>query len=397
MKLSPLSDLVKPDRTIFLSSLAAALLTVLAAGLIVRWTDDEQQRMDRFGEAAARALAALAADPMTQGDRLHLAVIGNRLADTAEIRGVASYTSDDQILASTGDLRRPHYSRPVAVDDAMVGYVRVAVDPAAFHSEHRLRWAAWFSAALLAALTATTSAAFLSAWRSGRFDSLRAARRRAHTLNGRSADQDASDATSLPAPVSDVSHFLLAVNFYNQLTLPSSEREFEQSLCVELAESVANIYHGQVVTLPGVGILVDLDHTDDPDRPTQIVCAAFVLARLLHDESPFGTYRLGLNLTVRAADQPLPLDDDAVADAALLSALAKDLTLAVSQPFAAALGEGQCVATQPLVNPLLDELTTSNAGCHLITRLEGHLVALVEQQIARLRGQRDATSSPSTF
>ncbi len=161
--------------------------------------------------------------------------------------------------------------------------------------------------------------------------------------------------------------------------------------------AVAEIYQGQVVSLPGVGTLVDFDHTNDDERPFQVLCAAFVLIRLLNDEAPFGRYRVGLNLTEHPADAVLPLDDDAVADAALLSALARDGTLAISEPFTRTLGEEDRFVTTPLVNPLLDELTTSNADCRLVTGLEAASAALVVQQAERIKTQRDAISSPSTF
>jgi len=212
----------------------------------------------------------------------------------------------------------------------------------------------------------------------------------------------------VPAPVlpdpepatdnaADVHHYLLAINLYNQLTLQVDQREFELSLCLELAAAVAEIYQGRVVNLPGVGVLVDFDHTGDGDRPFQVLCAAFLLLRLLHDEAAFGQYRLGLNLTELSADEALAVDHAAVADAALLSALARDSTIAVSATVVAVLDNTARLRTRPLVNPLLEELATSSADCRLVTGLEAPYHALVVQQAAQLRDQREATANPSTF
>lgn len=400
MKLTSLSDLVKPDRRVLAVALASALATVLTVHIVLLLTDRAQVRMEHFGTAAAHVLAELAKEPLMRQDRMHLGVIGNRLAETREIRGVTSYSADDRVLASTGDMGGPQYTAPVTLDDSVVGYVRIAVQPAAFSRGDPGRLPALLVVGALTALAVAVAWSLAAAARRG---DLAAAlpRRGASTpiRNGGTAKDrpDDTEGAELRVPEAAVSHYLLAVNLYNQLTLDASEREFERALCLELAEAVAEAYHGQAVRLPGVGMLVDFHHSDDDDRPFQILCAAFVLIRLLSDEAPFGRYRLGLNLAERPAHEALPLDDAAVTDAALLSALARDGTLAISAPFSRSLGEQSRFVAMPLVNPLLDELTTSNADCRLVTGLENTFATLVVQQAERIKGQRDEISSPSTF
>ncbi len=396
MNLAPLSDLVKPDRATFAVALAGALLMLLSGALILRSATDDPQRVDHYGRAVAGALASLAADPMSRSDRLHLAVLGNRLVDTPEIRGVASYSPRGQLLATTGDLNPPHYDAQVAVGDSAVGRVRVALEPASFAARDAAQIWALLGAALLGALLVAVAATLVRAGRDGRL---------AVVLPQRRPPRDQGDpapaAAAAETPDDELTHHLLAVNFYNQLTLAADQREFELSLCGELAEAVADLYGGQVVSLPGIGLLVDFDHADDPDRPFQVICAALVLARLLHEETEFGSYRLGLNLASCPSREALALDDESVADAALLSALGKDQSLAISAAFAAALdgaAEGLSqLDARPLRNPLLDQLTTSDAGCYLVFGLATESSGLIEQQVDRLRTQRDATSSPSTF
>jgi hypothetical protein len=149
--------------------------------------------------------------------------------------------------------------------------------------------------------------------------------------------------------------------------------------------------------LPGIGVLVDFDHTDDPDRPFQILCAAFLLIRLLQGEAPFGRYRLGLHVLELPAEETLSLDHDAVADASLLSALTRDATVAASASLVALLDNTARLRSRPLVNPLLDELATSGPNCRLVTDLESPFSELVFRQSEQLQAQREATSSPSTF
>jgi uncharacterized membrane protein affecting hemolysin expression len=401
VKLTSWSDLVKPDREVLKVAAVTALVTAIALLLVAYATDREQERMDQFGAATARALAELVVEPLLKQDRMHLGVIGNRLADIPQVDAVASYTLDNEVLASTGTDQALPYAEAVTVDGSIVGYVRVGLDPQAFAELDPTRMLLNLLVLLLLPFVIASSWSLTQPARRQELVA-RLPRLPANPpWAPRHLPAPKPEApVALPEPEPDpaeVVHYLVAVNLYNQLSLPPTEREFELSLCVELAEAVAGIYQGQVVGVAGLGAVVSFDHTDDPDRPFQIICAAQVLARLLREEAPFGVYRLGLNLTLRPADEPLPVNDDAIADAALLSALAKDATLALSQPFAAALAERERVVMKPLVNPLLDELTTSNAGCYLVTELEAPYAAEVIHKAEQLRSQREGISSPSTF
>lgn len=401
MKLTSRSDLVKPDGPALRVAALTAALTLLAAQAVLWATDRSQTRMDRFGTAAVHALAELAVEPLIREDRLHLGVIGNRLADTEEIRGVAAYSPDHELIVSSGDLEGPQYHRAVTVgDDNVIGHVRLALHPPAFARTGAARPLAFVALALLLPLLVASAWTFGRAIRGGALRRL-APRRRdgGHDDTARGPDEAAvpAEVEELPAP-REIRHYLLAINLYNQFTLQPKEREFELALAVELAEAVANAYQGQVVNLPGVGALLDFDHVEDDDRPFEVLRGAFVLMRLLNDEAPFGHYRLGLHLALRPADEALPLDDPAVADAALLSALARSGSIAVSAPFADALPGPERCANQPLVNPLLDELATSGPGCRLITELEAPFAAAAAQQAEQLKTQRDdPITSPSTF
>lgn len=376
-----------------------AIVMLAATALTLALTDHEQRRMDAFGAAAAHALSQLAAEPLMRRDRMHLGVIGNRLAEAPEISGVASYTPDDRVLASTGSTGTPRYEAPVTVDGNVVGHVRVTLDAAAFAEGSAARALALVAIAMLTPLLVATGWALARAFREDRLPLVPPRPSWLRLRRSVSATDDPATAPAAPPPdpAPDIRHYLLAVNLYNQLTLDPTHREFELSLCTELAEAVAEVHHGQVVALPGTGILVDFDHMDTPDRAFDVVCAAFTLIRLLHDEAPFGHYRLGMNMTQRPADEALPLDDPVIADAALLSALGKDGSLAVAAPLVHALGDAARLTARPLANPLLDELTTSTRDCMLVTGVcPPHAAAVVEEAEA-LKAQREATSNPSTF
>jgi uncharacterized membrane protein affecting hemolysin expression len=397
VKLTSWSDLVKPDREVLTVAAVTVLLTAGALQIVASLTDQTEARIDQFGTAAAQVMAEMAVEPMLKQDRMHLGVIGNRLADLPQIDGVASFTLDNQVLASTGNTRKLEYAQPVSIDGDVVGYVRVSVDPEAFDDQADVRLMATLPTLLLLPF------AIAIGWgltKPGRRQELvaRLPRLSSPWISGRVPAPEASQVPAEPEPdAPDVTHYLLAVNLYNQLSLPATERDFELSLCVELAESVAEVFDAEVMAQSGLGAVVVFDHNDDPDRPFEVLSAALVLARLLREEAPFGIYRLGLNLAVCSADEPLSATDDAVTDARLLSALAKDSTLAVSEPFFAALEGQERVVMKPLANPLLDELATSGTGCWLVTDLDPPHAALVVQRAEQLRTQREGIASPSTF
>jgi uncharacterized membrane protein affecting hemolysin expression len=399
VKLTSWSNLVKPDREVLKIAGVTAVLAVLALLAAIYFTDRHQERMDSFGNGTAKVLAELAAEPVHRQDRLHLGVIGNRLADLPQVSAVASYTLDNQELASTGNLRSLDYAHPVTVDGSIVGYVRVGLDPEAFAESNAPRLVAALLILLLLPLAVASGWALAEPGRRAEIRARlpRLPERLPWNPGRLPTPAPAADESLTEAEPEEVVHYLLAINLHNQLTLPTTEREFELSLCVELAESVAALYHGQVVGIPGLGAVVNFDHIDEPDRPFQIVCAALVLARLLREEAPFGVYRLGLNLIRKPADEPLPLNDAAVSDAALLSALARDATLAVSGSFSSALGGHDRMTLSPLENPLLDELAGGSDACFLVTGLNHPFATGVTQQAEQLRSQRAGIESPSTF
>lgn len=394
MKLPPWSELVKPERSL-LGPLAATGLLV-ALGLLLVWTltDPRQAQIDRFGTSIAQTLAGLSVEPLLKQDRMHLGVLGNRLAAVPEVSGVAVFTLDDQVLALSGELTSPRYTETVVFDDSAVGYVRVSLNQSAFQDGllSGPRFAGLLLVLVLAPLLVAMAVTLRRTWPE------RPQRRAATPATASDASPaDLGDAAMTDDSAIQIRHYLLAVNLHNQLSLSAAEREFELSLCVEMAEALASIYQGQVVSLPGVGVLIDFDHTQDPDRPFQLVCAGLVLARVLREESPFGSYRLGLHVVTRPGDELLSVDDPAVADAALLSALARELTLALSGPCFSALERTERLESHPSRHPLLDQLTTCDPECHLITNLDGTHQPLLLQQTARLTGQRRSTASESTF
>jgi len=410
VKLTSWSAAVKPDRAVLLGALASTAFATLA--LLLTWTllDPRQDRMDRFGAATVGALGELCVEPLLKQDLLHLGVIANRIVEMEEVAAVATYTVDNQLLTMTGILEGPQYAESISIDGTVVGHIRIALAPAAFESgisapENRSLVTTLTALIILgSALGAAVLGSVLREWRAGRLvitapnlgERLR--RRAQPTAGGAAEDTEDDGEEDIPeAPPPVIRHYLLGVNLYNQLSLKGVEREFELSLCTELAEAVALEYQGQVVSLPGLGALVDFDHTDQADRAFEIVCASFALGRLLRDEAPFGIYRLGLHLVSRPGDEPLPLDHPAVKDVGLLSALARDNTLAISESMMQVVEQPERMVARPMANVLLEELSTSGPDCQLVTDLATPDKNRVLQLVDSLKTQRDSIASESTF
>lgn len=398
MKPADWSTVMKPEPRALAMTATATVITALL--LLVSWNllDRSEERMHAFGNSTVTALGALCVEPLLKQDLLHLGVISNRLLEMEAVTAVATYTADEQLLTLNGVMAEPLYTETLRLDGNVVGHVRIALDPAAFrtgimHPAHR-SMTLWLGAAslLLAMVGAVLIVGGVRGWRAGLVKAPRLPERRASATTTDVVEELAPDEI---AP--DVRHYLLGVNLYNQFTLKGVEREFELSLCTELAEAVAEAFSGQVVSLPGLGALIDFDDTDAPDRPFEIVTAGLTLARLLRDEAPFGIYRLGAHAVLQPGDAPLPVDHPAVADVTLLSALARDHTLVLSETLAESVDRRERMVARAMSNLMLSELTTCGPGAALVTELAPEEQLALIQRVEAMKAQRDASESESTF
>ncbi|MFP6836601.1 MAG: hypothetical protein VB948_10925 [Pseudomonadales bacterium] len=373
MKLTSSLRLVKPTPRPLTVACLATLLTALSLYTLWQLTDETQKRADAYGASLAAGLAQLTTDPLMERDRITLSVLANRTLESPEVSGVAVYTIDNQILAASGQTENgPHYTQPITFDDSIMGYVRVSLK----RPEGRLSIAMILLGILTISLTPLlTVAAF----------SLRYVGKPATPPKIAHANE-----ITVQLPDEMEQHHLVAVNLYNQISMTLDERKAELDHASAIAEQVARLYYGEVRPLPGTGLLVHFHPSSDTDRALQVLCATFVLVELL------GAYRLGVHSVGLPAGAGLDGDSAEIADVALLSALAKQTTVAVSGSFPLdALREDQ-LHRHPLQHPLLDELHTVPYA-HLVAALSPAQQALVSQQVRHLSDQWGSTASESTF
>ena len=388
MKLTSWLLRVKQASRTLLLGLAISLGVTLALGTL--WLDngDDERRFQQFGDALALGLATLAVEPLTKQDRLTLGVLANRLLEQTEVSGVSIYTVADVMLINNGDVQRGRaFSQPIVANGTIIGYVRLYLMPVPITTAETNSLLGW---SLLIALVLPLLVVGLSELRLPNLTS-----RRPHADDAETAREHDSDDTVVP-------HYLLVLNLFNQLSMKPHERERELVHAGLLADAVAGIYYARVSELPGRGLLLEFDHTAEEDRPVQIICAAFVLARLLQASESWGSYRLGLHVIELPHNASPAANAPEVTDAALLSALAKESTLAVSAELYRRIGQPEQFVSQHMSNRLLQELESTPPDAWLIKGLDPSHQALVARQVRQLQGAAvrypdDSTTNESTF
>ena len=387
MKLTSWLLRVKQARRNLLLGLAISF--TVAASLGVAWLTDNEgpERIQHFGSALASGLATLAVEPLIQRDQIHLGVLANRLLELSEVGGVSIYTVNNEMLAISGDIRKGYaFTQPVVQGGSIIGYVRIQLTPAPTFAENVSN--ATLAMSALIVLLVPLALYGLSEVQ----------------LPGSQQTAGTNDIQDVPAGLNEpvVPHYLLVLNLFNQLSLTRERRDRELAHASFFADEIAGIYYARVCELSGTGLLLEFDDTADADRPFQVICAAFALAQLLHAAESWGTYRLGLHMIeLPRSHSPAP-DVAEVADTALLSALAKDSTLAVSAELYDRIGEFARFDSQPINNPLLTELESTPPAAWLINRLDPTHHSLIAEQVRAIEAAAerypvDSIARESTF
>lgn len=375
----------------------ASALTGL--GLVLLWsmTQDEDAHIDHFGGALVSALASQSVEPLLARDLIHLGVLINRVASLQEVTGASIHSMDNEPLALSGDVRRGRvFAEQVVGNGQSVGVVRIHLDENRFGSG--LPWAFLLASLIWVALVP------LVVLGAGQLSSLELRPSRPN----RPEEMEPLTAV-LPEPEPEPC-YLVAVNLFNQLSLSPEQCIQELDFARMTAARIAALYHGEVSDLPGTGLLLSFDTTHSDDRPFHVLCATFALRQLLADADSLGRYRLGVHTLTLAPDEVLNLRADAVKDAAVLSALARDNTIIVSNAIIELVPYVQRVVTDPVNHPLLEELESIGGGAHIARALAEPHDQLVAEQLAELRGDPESlqgddhsdrpgpsTASESTF
>ena len=370
-------------------------------GLLLLWSlsQDEEAHVDQFGSAMVGALSSQIVEPLVNRDLIHLGVLINRATALPAVNGASVHGMDSEPLALSGNLNSGRvYIEQVVGNGRSLGVLRIHVDESRFATGVSLSFllasAVWIALVPLVVLGASQIS--LSALD---FRTNRAAREEAEEILAKLPEPD-------PEPC-----YLVAVNLFNQLSLTPDQCEAELAHARMTAERIAALHHGEVLSLPGTGLLLAFGGSHSDDRPFHVLCAAFALSRLLADGESLGRYRLGVHMLTLEPDEALSVSADPVKDAAVLSALAKDNTIIASRVLVDQVPYAQRLVLEDMGHPLLEELESIGDGAVLAKALAPPHDDLIAQQLAELKGEVDnglagrgqpersgpSTASESTF
>ena len=294
------------------SFLVAALIVLALVGLSL--ADRADARMDRFGATLAETTAQLGLPSVLQQDRIALGNLVNRITAFDEVVGCSVYTVDGRTLAFAGvESNAPGtrlYTAPMAVEDTLAGYARVVLD--------RDRFAPG-PAELLLASWPVVPAAFVFG------GAIVLLRRRA-----------LREPPPRPATETAKARFVLVANLFNHGSLRDMRKKTVLAQALEHALRIADAHGGRARPLPGARVLIGFEDRPDADRAFEVIAAAVAFGQTLETASsgssaaPPPSFRFGLHLG-EDAEGPGAAESAHVSDAVLLSALAPDGRLAISQ------------------------------------------------------------------
>lgn len=399
MKLT--AHITRVKQVSILQLFVATALTGL--GLILLWSlsSDEEAHIDQFGTAIVGALSSQVVEPLMDRDLIHLGVLINRVTALPAVSGASVHGMDNEPLALSGKLASGRtFSEQVVGNGRSLAVLRIQIDESRFDTGLSLSFllasALWVALVPLVVLGASQIS--LSALDSA-LDF-----RPSRTVPDATAER--LNALSEPDPEPC---YLVTVNLFNQLSLTPDQCSGELSLARMTAERVAALHHGEVLNLPGTGLLLTFGGGHSDDRPFHVLCAAFALCRLLADADSLGRYRLGVHMLTLEANEELSVSSDPVKDAAILSALAKDNTIIASAALIEQVPYQQRLVIEEMQHPLLEELETIGGGATLAKALAPPHDDLIAQQLLELKGEEDgraadqsdrsgpSTASESTF
>ena len=329
-----------------------------------------QSRLDTFGSTAADRLSELAVKPLLGNDNLALSSLINDMSMFDEIEGISIYSVDDQLLAVAGNSALgstlPVFSQKIRVQDTIAGDVRIMINPDAFRTpfvDKFLRSLGWCAAGLIAVIGVTIGLSF-----------------RGHLSESHPQVEEGIG--------SQTNVFILVVNVFNQISLPVEARDRAMSIAAARSNRVANLYAARATSLKGTGVALAFDQTDAQDRSFEVVCAALLLSKSLDgmnrdhytEERPKIRFRFGLHVgpVCKALDELLSTDH--ARDAVLLSALASDGHLAVSEDVMASISGNERIIGQIKDNPAAISLISTSHRYHLIEGVAPAYQSLIERQ-----------------
>ena len=334
-------------------------------------------RMDRFGDALGSMAAELASSPLLRPNPVAFSNLGHRMMAFDEVVGFSMYTVDDRVLVFMGrdaDAEGTvHHTRAVTADDAVVGYVRIVLDRGQFRP------------ALVDLVSAT--APFWLLILAGTVALLIVGQRISRTTTSQKAARVDDEVRAA---------FVLVVNLFDR-NVQREETGAILGLALERADQLANVYGGRAEPLLGTGILVIFDDNASGDRCFEVICAALLTARVMELTNfrrgvrSRPTFRFGLHRCGESGTDATIDESEEVREALLLSALAPDGKLAVSEEVFSGIDRPDKLAAD--MSPRRAPAGTNLSGYRLVHAALGSYGTVIERQAQLFARRRRSSTS----
>ncbi|MGI9326097.1 MAG: hypothetical protein ACR2PZ_12815 [Pseudomonadales bacterium] len=360
-------------------------LLLLALLAMQRLALDPQTQAEAYGELVAQSIAELCVGPLVKQDRIELGLVSNRMARLPGVTGVTLFGVDNQVLSvTTPNAQGSAHTQPITLDDAIIGYVQVNVDPGVIGAVARWPWL--FALALLVLLPWLLSG---SQWLLVNAQS--------YWLSRQSTQQKQTSVAHTPAPAAPADDYVLVASLLNQLGLSAPDHQALLATTASAAAQVAQLYQGHMDILPGKGLAIWFAN-DSADRAFEVACGGLLLARFLHQRNDQGKFQLGLHHHCNADDEAPGHGPAAVLrDAALLAAAAGEGQLVLSDVVAAGISRQERLDMEAMEHPLGTDFDSAGAQCYRLNDLAEGYASLIESQLGLLLNQDGSTAKESTF
>lgn len=368
-------------RGLLLAAVAGFVLGCCAT--LLAWGRAEAQRqtaaVQAFGSAMAADMAHLAVEPLMRQDRIGLSLLASRIAERPQVRGIAVDTVDGRPFAVVGEPAGqdlPTFAAAVAVEDSVVGNVRVTLNPAPFAlSLRNLLLASWWYWPIGLAVASGGGLLAARRWRGD-------ARASANTpLRHEAAASGAAVAgQSTAAAAADSGALVLAANLFSRAGLAPAERDEALRRCLAAARAVARQHGGDAERLDRVGVAVTFP-TTGPDAAYAALRGALVLRAAMARSAAAPRFRYGLDWLASTVAEP-------ASAVALLAALAADGELLLGASAFASLEQPSRLRLTPIDDPALRPLSPVARPSHLVQGMaageEAELAAQTAAVVAAL-------------
>lgn len=377
-----------PRRTLRGRGLPVAAVAGCALGCLVAllaWTHAQSQwqaaAVEAFGRVVAEDVARLAVEPLMRQDRIGLGLLTNRIAERAQVRGIAVHTVDGRpfvVVGETAGQDSPTFATPVVVEDSVVGQVRVALDSSAFAlSLGSLLLASWWYWPIGLALAAGGGLLAARGWP----PAISQAVRRAILRDKAASSSEAAPRQLAEAEPPDADALVLVANLFSRAGLAAAERDEALRRCLAAAQAVARQHGGNAESLDRVGVAVTFAGAR-PDAAYAALRGALALRAAMAQADATPRFRYGLDRLANTVAEP-------ASAVALLAALAADGELLLGASAFASLEQPDRLLLTPIDDPALRPLSPVARPSQVVqgvaTDLEAELAAEAAAIAAALR------------